>query len=303
MSSGAEIAEDEPAGEDPQATDLPLDAHLHTDQSPDSRVPIDVYAALAEARGISELAITDHVDFDARDPAYDYVAFADRERTVRAAAERWAARGVLIRFGAELTYNTSWEDDIRAHLERHRYDYTIGSVHDWPDSPYVPSRIATWATGRPIDEVVGPYFEQVVGAARSGLFDTIGHLDNVKRYLHPFIQASELAARSDLLEPALAALVASGSALEVNTSGLRHPVGETYPAPWAVARFRELGGTRIVAGSDAHRPDWFAWGLEAGYRVLADAGFGELAFRRGGDPVSIPLPARLRHVGGDRPLT
>ncbi len=298
-----ENAEDEPAGEDPQATDLPLDAHLHTDQSPDSRVPIDVYAALAEARGISELAITDHVDFDARDPAYDYVAFADRERAVRAAAERWASRGVLIRFGAELTYNTSWEADVRAHLRRHHYDYTIGSVHDWPDSPYVSSRIATWAAGRPIDEVVGPYFEQIVGAARSGLFDTIGHLDNVKRYLHPFVQASDLAARPELLEPALAALVASGSALEVNTSGLRHRVGETYPAPWAVARFRELGGTRIVAGSDAHRPDWFAWGLEAGYRVLAEAGFVELAFRRGGDRVSVPLPARLRHVGGDRPLT
>ena len=93
----------EEAGEDPQATDLPLDAHLHTDQSPDSRVPIDVYAAQAEARGITELAITDHVDFDARDPAYDYVAFAVRERTVREAAERWAPRGVVISFGAELT--------------------------------------------------------------------------------------------------------------------------------------------------------------------------------------------------------
>src|SRR4029077_4571323 len=89
-SPAADVAEDEPAGEDPQATDLPLDAHLHTDQSPDSRVPIDAYAAQAEARGITELAITDHVDFDARDPAYDYVAFADRERTVRGAAERWA---------------------------------------------------------------------------------------------------------------------------------------------------------------------------------------------------------------------
>jgi histidinol-phosphatase (PHP family) len=293
----------EEAGEDPQATDLPLDAHLHTDQSPDSRVPIDVYAAMAEARGITELAITDHVDFDARDPAYDYVAFAVRERTVREAAERWAPRGVLIRFGAELTYNTSWEADVRDHLRRHRYDYTIGSVHDWPDSPYVSSRIATWASGHPIDEVVGPYFEQIVGAARSGLFDTIGHLDNVKRYLQPFIQPSELALRPELLEPALAAVAASGAALEVNTSGLRHRVGETYPAPWAVVRFRELGGTRVVAGSDAHRPDWFAWGLEAGYRVLADAGFGELAFRRGGDPIGIALPGRLRHLGGERAPT
>lgn len=285
---------DEP-GEDPQARDLPLDAHLHTNQSPDSRVPIDVYAALAEARGITELAITDHLDFDARDPAYDYVAFADRERTVREAAERWAPRGVQIRFGAELTYHTSWEPDLRAHLRRHRYDYIIGSVHDWPDSPYVPSRVGTWATGRPIDEVVGPYFEQIEAAARSGLFDTLGHLDVVKRYLHPHVLPADLAARPELLDAALTALADSGTALEVNTSGLRHRVGETYPAPWAVARFRELGGTRIVAGSDAHRPDWFAWGLEAGYRVLADAGFAELAFRRGGDQVSVALPARMRH--------
>ena len=293
---------DEP-GEDPQARDLPLDAHLYTDQSPDSRVPIDVYAALAEARGITELAITDHVDFDRRDPAYDYVAFADRERTVRDAAARWAPRGVHIRFGVELTYNTGWESDLRAHLRRHHYDYTIGSVHDWPDSPYVPSRIGAWMTNRRIDEIVAPYFEQVTAAARTGLFDTIGHLDNVKRYLAPTFGGADLAARPELLDAPLQALVISGTALEVNTSGLRHRVGETYPAAWAVARFRELGGQRVVAGSDAHRPDWFAWGLEAGYRVLADVGFAELAFRRGGEAVSVALPIRMLHAAGERPPT
>ena len=291
------------AGEDPQATDLPLDAHLHTDQSPDSAVPIDVYAALALARGISELAITDHVDFDRRDPAYDYVSFALRERTVRDAAARWADRGVQIRFGAELTYNRSWEEDLRAHLRRHRYDYTIGSVHDWPDSPYVPSRVRTWATGRPPGEVLAPYVDQIVGAARSGLFDTIGHLDFVKRYLHPHVLPEDLALRPELLEPALAALAASGTALEVNTSGLRHRVAETYPATWAVVRFRELGGSRVVAGSDAHRSDWFAWGLEAGYRVLAEVGFEALAFRRGAGPIEVPIPDRLRPSGTDRGST
>ena len=288
------------AGEDPQATDLPLDAHLHTDQSPDSAVPIDVYAALAVARGIPELAITDHVDFDRRDPAYDYVAFSERERTVRDAAARWADRGVQIRFGAELTYNRSWEDDLRAHLRHHRYDYAIGSVHDWPDSPYVPNRVRTWATGRPLGEVLGPYLDQIVGAAQSGLFDTIGHLDVVKRYLHPHVLPEDLALRPELLDPALAALAGSGTALEVNTSGLRHRVAETYPAPWAVVRFRELGGRRVVAGSDAHRADWFAWGLEAGYRVLAEVGFEALAFRRGESPIEVPIPERLRPSGDDR---
>src|SRR5207247_8726283 len=59
---------------------LRVDAHVHTDQSPDSRVPIDVYAALAVEQGLPEIAITDHVDFDHRDPAFHYSTYADRER-------------------------------------------------------------------------------------------------------------------------------------------------------------------------------------------------------------------------------
>ncbi len=275
---------------DRQGRNLPLDAHLHTDQSPDSNVPVDIYAALALERGITELAITDHVDFDRRDPAYDYVAFSERERVVRAAAERWAPRGVLIRFGAELTYNQTWEADLRDHLRRHRYDYTIGSVHDWPDSPYIPSRIGTWVTGRSIDEVVAPYFDEIIAAARSGLFDTIGHLDVVKRYLYPLVRPADFGARPELLDPALAAIAEAGVALEINTSGLRHRVAETYPAPWALARYRELGGVHAVTGSDAHRADWFAWGLADGYRALTEAGFPSLAFRRGMDRVLIDLP-------------
>jgi histidinol-phosphatase (PHP family) len=276
-----------------QSHDLPLDSHVHTDLSPDSDVPIDVYAALAVELGIAELAITDHVDFDPRDPAFEYASFEDRERTVRDAAERWADRGVAIRFGAELTYNTSWEADVREHLARYRYDFTIGSVHDWPGSPYPRNRVGRWVAGRSLDEVVGPYFDQVRAAAQSGLFDTIGHLDVVKRYLHPHVLPADLADRPELLEPSLSALVESGTALEVNTSGLRHPVRETYPAAATVQRYRELGGTQVTAGSDAHRSDWLAWGLDEGYRILAQADFADLAFGRGQDRVAIALPARF----------
>jgi histidinol-phosphatase (PHP family) len=280
----------EPVG---QARDLPLDSHLHTDLSPDSDVPIDVYAALAVERGIAELAITDHVDFDPRDPAYDYASFQDRERSVRQAAERWAERGVTIRFGAELTFHTSWEADLRDHVARHRYDFTIGSVHDWPGSPYAPTAIATWVQGRSLDEVVAPYFEQVAAAARSGLFDTIGHLDVVKRYLYPHIAPRALAARPDLREPVLRALIDSGTSLEMNTSGLRHPVRETYPTAEAVERYRAMGGRRVTIGSDAHRRDAFGFGLEEGYRIIARAEFEELTFRRGGTRVAVALPQRF----------
>ena len=274
--------------------DLPLDAHLHTDQSPDSSVPIDIYAALAVDRRVPEIAITDHVDFDPRDPAYRYTHFEDRERTVRDAAERWARHGVTIRFGAELTFNQRWEADVREHLARYRYDYVIGSVHDWPESPYWPSRVRAWIDSRSLDEIVAPYYAEIIAAARSGLFDTIGHLDVVKRYLHPHVTAEQLAARQDLQEPALLAIVESGVSLEVNSSGLRYPGAETYPSGSVVARFHELGGRHVVVGSDAHAKGSFAHRLGESYRHLVDAGFDELTFRRGAERVRIEVPNGTR---------
>jgi histidinol-phosphatase (PHP family) len=288
----AEVAGSELPDLTARATDLPLDSHLHTNLSPDSSVPIDAYAAQAVAQGIDEIAITDHVDFEPGTPAFDFVPFATRERTVREAAERWGPRGVAIRFGVEITYDHRHESAIRDHLDRHRYDYVIGSVHVYADSPYHATRVNAWIAGRTLAEIVAPYFDDVTRAIRSGLFDTLGHLDFVKRYLHPHVTAEDLAAAPELYEPLLVALIESGTALEVNTSGLRQAAHETYPSAAVVARYQVLGGTAVSAGSDAHTKESFSSGLEEAYRVAAAAGIRDLAFRRGGDRVAVALPDR-----------
>lgn len=278
---------------DRQPHDLPLDAHLHTNLSPDSDVVIDVYAAAALERGIAELAITDHVDFEPGAPAFGYATFADRERVVREAAERWGPQGVAIRFGVELTYDRLWEADIREHLRRHAYDFTIGSVHDRVDSVYGASRVRGWVEGKLLSDILAPSFDEVEAAARSGLFDALGHLDVVKRYLHPFVSKEALAAAPELYEPILRALVDSGTALEINTSGLRHPVGETYPSASIVRRFRELGGRAVTVGSDAHRAEHFGWALADGYQYAMDVGFTALTFRRSHVSVSVEIPTAI----------
>jgi HisJ family histidinol phosphate phosphatase len=186
---------------DRQARDLPLDAHVHTDLSSDSDVPIDEYARQAVERGIAELAITDHVDFRPGAPNYSFSTFEQRERQVREAAERWAPQGVAIRFGAELTYERDFDDDIRAHIRRHAYDFIIGSVHIGADSPFTPARVAGWVAGRSLAEIVEPYYIEVEAAARSGLFDTLGHIDFVKRFLAPHVTATDLATAPELLGP------------------------------------------------------------------------------------------------------
>ena len=277
---------------DRRARDLPLDAHVHTDLSPDSDVPIDDYARQAVERSIAEIAITDHVDFDPSAPAYAFSTFAQRERTVRDAAERWGPRGVAIRFGVEVTWDRRWEADIRDHLARHAYDFVIGSVHVYRDSVFSADRVGAWvAAQHSLADVVAPYFDEVTAGARTGLFDAMGHIDFVKRYLVPHVTPDQLAAVPELYEPILTALVESGTALEVNTSGLRQDPAEPYPSAAIVGRFHELGGERITVGSDAHRSEQFGWALDEGYAAARAAGFGAMTFRRGGaKPAVVELP-------------
>jgi histidinol-phosphatase (PHP family) len=280
---------------DRRARDLPLDAHVHTDLSPDSDVPIDEYAREAIERNIAEIAITDHVDFDPAAPAYEYTTFAQRERMVREAAERWVGDGLAIRFGVEVTWDSRWEADIRDHLARHAYDFVIGSVHIYRDSVFSATRVKDWvAANRSTADIVAPYFDEVAAGARTGLFDAMGHIDFVKRFLVPYLTPDKLAAAPELYEPILTALVESGTALEVNTSGLRQETAETYPPAPIVARFRELGGERVTVGSDAHRRDHLGWAVDEGYASARAAGFRSITFRRGGSSrvaVDIPDPA------------
>ena len=273
---------------DPQARDLPFDGHLHTRASSDAArdLEVDDYARQAVERHIDEIVITDHIDFDPRWPnhAPDVPA---RERVVREAAEHWAPLGLTIRFGVEVSFESGRVDEIRDHLARQPYDAVIGSVHVGSESVYHRDRVAAWVAGRSLGEIVEPYFGEVIAAAGSGLFDTIGHLDFVKRYLVPHVPPDAVPGAPELYEPVLRALVEAGVALEVNTSGLRQAADALYPPPEIVARFRALGGRRVTVGSDAHRAEHFAYGLRDGYRAAIGAGYRRLDPRRDGPPIDL----------------
>jgi histidinol-phosphatase (PHP family) len=164
---------------------------------------------------------------------------------------------------------------------------------------YSAGHVAAWCAGKPLDEIVAPYFAEVVLAAQSGLFDVLGHLDFVKRFLVPHVTPTDLAAAPELYEPILDALLQSGTGLEINTSGWRTPAEESFPSPAIVARFRAKGGQAVTVGSDAHRAEHFAWALEDGYAAADAAGFTDLTFRRGGrDRVAIPLPGTPNAIAG-----
>jgi len=276
-----------------QARDFPIDTHMHTAFSHDSNVLLELYAAQAAELGIREIAITDHVDFMPSSPGYRYFDYDVRRKVIGDTAERWAGI-VAIRHGVEITYESRYEDEIGEYLREHTFDYSIGSVHAVSDSPYARDRIETFVSGKTVAEAVAPYFAEVEAAIRSGMFDTVGHLDQCKRWLRRWFPPADFATIPASYEPLLLALVDSGTALEVNSSGLRYPEHETYPAAWVVARFHELGGRRVTVGSDAHLPQSFAFGLEEAAEIVAAAGFDRLSLERALDRGDLILPERFR---------
>ena len=276
-----------------QAVDFPIDSHMHTAFSHDSHVLLELYAAQAAEYGIKEIAITDHVDFLPGSPGYRYFDYDVRKKVIAEAAARWAGK-VRIRHGVEITYESRYDAEIREHLATHHYDYSIGSVHAVKDSPYARHNVEAFARGLTVAQAVAPYFAEVQAAIRSDLFDTIGHLDQCKRWLLPWFPTAAFATIPESYEPLLRALVETGTALEINSSGLRYPERETYPAAWVVERFRQLGGERVTVGSDAHLPQSFAFGIEEAAEIVAAAGFDRLSLERALDRGDLVLPDRFR---------
>src|SRR5262249_48324681 len=119
------------------------------------------------------------------------------------------------------------EEWIRKLAARHAWDYFIGSVHYVSDSWDIdnPAKLSEWKK-RDAFEVWSVYFQRLAQAAKSGLFEIIGHADLPKKFGTRPKQDCR-----PLYEQFVAAAAAAGCAIELNTAGLRKDCREIYPCP------------------------------------------------------------------------
>ncbi len=117
----------------------------------------------------------------------------------------------------------------------------------------------------------------------------VGHLDHAKKFGPPADSGAVAAAAT----AALRAVAAAGMCLEINTGGLRKPIGETFPGPGLLAEARALG-IPLVLGSDAHKPVDVGHGFDHAADLARAAGYQTLV--RLSTDAEEPLPA-----GPERP--
>ncbi len=179
---------------------------------------------------------------------------------------------IKLKLGLEVDYIPGREDYIQQLEQSCDFDYIIGSVHfidgwgfDHPDFRHLFEE-------KDIDQIYGRYFELVQMAVDSGLFDIIGHLDLIKIWGHRPRQNNILFHVKQLLK----SIKAAGMIIEINSAGLRKPVGEIYPQQDII----DLIASKQIAvtlGSDAHHPRQVGEGLQEVRGVLINAGFTHLA--------------------------
>jgi histidinol-phosphatase (PHP family) len=236
-----------------------------------SRAWIGRYVARARARAVSEIAVTEHVYRFAQardwheDPWWRQESTEDADAYCEAVLAAGAS-GLPVLLGIEMDWLAHRRDEIAAFLDARPFDVVLGSVHwigpltvDDPDA-------ADWG-GRPAEEVWSAYLAELVAAAESGLFDVLAHPDL------PKVFGSRLpVSLHDAMEEAVAAIAATGVAVECSSAGLRKPVGELYPEPGLLARFREAGVPATLS-SDAHRPEDVARDYATAVAALRGAGY------------------------------
>lgn len=232
------------------------------------------YRAVAQERGIAELGVSEHVyRFEQALALWQHPLWREFATDDLDAYCEFVRARTDLRLGIEADFVAGCEDRTANLLERHDFDYVVGSVHFLREHSIDMDDYSVWDRGHSAEEIWERYFQTLAEAARSGLFDILAHPDLVKVW-----GADRPRPEGDLrryYEPAIEAIAETGIAVEVSTAGLRKRARELYPA----RAFLEMcvdAGAPVALSSDAHRPEDVGADYDQALELLDAVGIGEL---------------------------
>lgn len=287
-----------------------LDYHLHLwphgPRTLDATLEqVAAYCRAATDAGVSEIALTEHLfRFRQADAVlggwWDEAAESelagpmaawwaseqggDLDRYVEVVLAAKAA-GLPVVLGLEVDYYPGRMHDVAELLSGYPFDVLLGSVHwmgTWGfDNFGVDAFVEEWDV-RNIDAVWDDYTTRLEELADSGVCDVLAHPDLCK------ISGRRPEVPDEFYDRMAEAAARSGMAAEVSSAGWRKPVGEAYPAPALLDRFRRAG-VGVTTASDAHGIAHVAERRGDVAALLAAAGYRELAAYRQRRRRSVPV--------------
>jgi histidinol-phosphatase (PHP family) len=276
-----------------------LDYHLHLWPHEASETPLEIdqladYCERAAERGISEIAVTEHLfrfrrAVDRIGPFWErgheegplaasmasYVehhAHADLDAYVELLLEA-QRQGLPVKLGIEVDYYRGQMDAVASLLDDYPFDVVLGSVHwvglwrfDHLDDDL---QMAQW-DARSVDACWDAYCEALEELSATRTCDVLAHPDLIK--VAGRIPSNPTEWWDRIAEAARAADVAA----ELSSAGWRKPVDEQYPSTPLLDRF-VAAGVPLTTASDAHHAEHVAARAEDLERIARRAGVETLA--------------------------
>lgn len=236
---------------------------------------IGAYVTRARARGVAEIAVTEHVHRFSEAAGWHpnpwWAAEATEDADAYCAALlRAREEGLPVLVGVEMDWLPDRTEQIDRFLADRPFDIVLGSVHWLAERAVDHPDYLAW-DALPAGEVWDRYLDELVAAARSGLFDVLAHIDLPKVFGHPVPVSAK-----ERWPEVLAQIADCGVAIECSSAGLRKPVGELYPEPGLLG-LCAAAGIPVTLSSDAHRPDDVAADYPTAVAALRGAGYTHLA--------------------------
>jgi histidinol-phosphatase (PHP family) len=242
------------------------DYHIHTNFS-DGKAPPEDYLDAAIEAGISEIGFSEHLSLFRENQEWcmnpsnvpEYIRYIEKLRS--------NTKGLIIRTSLEIDYIPGKEKEIQSFLDPLDLDYRIGSVH------YLGEKTVDigpeFYEGKNLDDLFKSYFDLVIEAVSSGLFDIIAHCDLIR------IFGYKPSGDPALLYRRLAkSMKKHNVVLELNTNGRNRPLADFYPDRRFLTLFREEN-VSVCINSDAHMPSRVGQYFDEAYGLLKSAGFTE----------------------------
>ena len=274
------------------------DYHTHSKYSFDGCEAPEEMCQQAIRMGLSELAITDHMDiytgrpygelldFDQTPTGVVHMDVAGLYRELRELKDRYAGRLRLV-IGSELGQPQVGPEAAAAFLRDYPLDFVIGSVHNMEGD-----RDVYYYDFGSIDipAMYDHYLDWLITLAKIGDFDIMGHLTYPLRYA--FEQRGltlDLAPYEEKFRYLFKLLTEKGRGIEVNVSGYYKAMKESMPPLSLVKLYRECGGELITIGSDAHKKQYIGCFQREGRQILQAAGFKYITTYEERRPSMVPL--------------
>lgn len=259
------------------------DYHIHTKLCNHAEGEMEEYVERALLLGLKEIGFSDHMPVMPEPHlcmTYDELpGYVSRVCQLR---EQYKGR-ISIKLGCEMDMVNMRIDEIQDILHTYPFDYCIGSLHYLDSWPFDQEQYRNGFERGNIDVIFKRFFDAVISAIETGIYDIVGHIDNIK--CMGFRPTGDI---TEQYERIASVLKACNMVFELNTSGFDKPCREQYPSREFLNVLHQYD-IPVTVGSDSHSPKHIGRYFERAFSLLEEAGYESVVYFDKRKKIVVPL--------------